>query len=174
MYEFYSLPKSIKAFIIVTFALLIYGYLSRTLNLFFFWESRPIGWGLGFFVIILLLSHRIFLKRSQNRKIIPEKIAIFLIALFLISEIARLIIIPETAACKTAISYIKSNQTNIEEIGEINNIILLPKGNFSTSGDETGLSSQADLYFIIKGQNKFKEIKVQLIKENNSVWTTLN
>ena len=50
------MSTSTRVIFIIAFLLLIYGYLCRLLNIYFFWDSKPFGWimlatGLiGFFI----------------------------------------------------------------------------------------------------------------------------
>ena len=57
--EYRKLESINKKFVILTIALLTYGYLCRILNLFFFWESKTLGWILLFVSAILILNQRI-------------------------------------------------------------------------------------------------------------------
>ena len=46
-------------------------------------------------------------------------------------------------------------------------------GGMAMSSSSAGQTGQADLNFIIKGKNKFKDINLQLTKELETKWTII-
>lgn len=175
MNKFNSLTKITRQLIIGTSIFLFYGYLSRLTNLYFFWESKPIGWSFVFVTIIFILRERIQMKKLQNNKTVSERIAIGILALILISEILMVVLIPQTEYYQAAKEFLYSDHSISEESGGITNIILLPTGGFSSSSTYEGQKySEAQLSFIVKGNVKFMDVHLQLMKENDSNWTIIN
>lgn len=54
----------------------MYGYLCRLIGLYFFWESKTLGWVLFWLTVVFILRDRINGKELQNKKTIVEKIGI--------------------------------------------------------------------------------------------------
>ena len=69
MNKFKLLSVKNQKLVIATAIILVYGYLCRILNLYFFWESKAIGWTLLAVTLILLLIQRINWKKTVDRKI---------------------------------------------------------------------------------------------------------
>ena len=173
MKEFDKLSKLNKALVWLTIAFLIYGYLCRIIGLYFFWETKTIGWTLLFVTIISILIQRIKTKKIANKKTLSEKIFIGIIVFILLIQSIIFIVTPQTDAYKSAKQFLVTDKTIANEIGEVNDIFLVPVGGMSMSSSSAGQTGQADLNFIIKGKNKFKDINLQLTKELETNWTII-
>jgi cell division protein FtsL len=173
MKEFYKLSKLNKALVRLTIVFLIYGYLCRIIGLYFFWESKTIGWTLLFVTIISILIQRIKAKKIANKKTLSEKIFIGIIVFVLLIQSIIFIIIPQTDAYKSAKLFLMTDKTIADELGEVNGIFLVPVSGMSMSSNSAGQTGQADLNFIVKGKNKFKDINLQLSKELDTNWKIL-
>jgi hypothetical protein len=169
-----KLSTSTKFLLGIGFILVAYGYLSRAVNLYFFWESRFIGWMVILIGLISLLVNLIRHKRRLNKKAIPEKIGIGLIALFLLIQTIVLIVLPNTDAYAAAKKFIQSNERIKTQLGNIRSFSVVPVGTISVSSGQEGSIGNATLIIIVKGEKKFSEYKVDLIKEINSEWTVYN
>lgn len=172
--KFQSLTKVSQRLIILTSALLIYGYFCRLLGLYFFWESKYIGWSLVAITVIFLLRDRINFKKSQERKTTSENVAIGLMIFFLVIQTVLLFVIPQLDAYKIARQYFQTDKSVESEVGEVTSIILIPIGGFSSSTNSAGTTGEADLNFIVKGKTKFKDYNIQVVKEENSDWKIVN
>ena len=173
MKEFYKLSKLNKGLVKLTIAFLIYGYLCRIIRLYFFWESKTIGWTLLLITIISILIQRIRTKRVANKKILSEKIFIGITMFFLLIQSIIFIVTPQTKAYRSAKQFLMTDKTIANEVGEVYNIFLVPVGGLAMSSSSAGQTGQADLNFIIKGKNKFKDINLQLTKELETNWTII-
>lgn len=171
MDKFNELPQTIKTLIILTGVLLVYSYLCRLLGLDFFWESKIIGWTLLLVTIISLLRQRIQTKKSQQKKTLSENIAIGLLIFILIFVCSWFVFVPQTDSYKIAKQYLLTDKEISNEVGEVNSIVLVPVGSISISTTSAGTTGQAQLSFIVKGKQKFKDITIQLYKDANSDWT---
>jgi hypothetical protein len=174
MNKFYSLTKTSQRIIILTGVLLLYGYLCRLLGLYFFWESKAIGWSFVAITVIFLLRERISSKKSQDKKTVSEKVAIGLMILVLTVQAILLIVTPQLDAYKIARQYLQTDKSVSDEVGEVTSIILVPIGGFSKQTSSAGETGQADLNFIVKGKTKFKDYNIQVVKEENSDWIIVN
>jgi hypothetical protein len=169
--KFFSLNKTSQRLVIMTIVLLLYGYFCRLFRLYFFWESKVVGWELLFITIIFLLRERIQFKKSIQKKTISEYIAIVLIIAFgFLGQIFFIIAESKTDAYKTAIEYLKTDKTVSDELGEPTSIFLVPVGSISTTTKSSGQSGHADLNFVVKGQKKLKDFEIRLIKDETSDW----
>ncbi len=173
MDKFNKLPQTIKTLIIITFVLLIYSYLCRLIGLNFFWESKILGWSLLLVCIISLLLQRIQTKKTQEKKTLSEKIAIGLVSFILLVVSIWFVLVPQTDSYKIAKEYLITDKEISNEVGEVNSIVLVPVGNISISTTSEGTKGQAQLSFIVKGNNKFKDITILLNKNINSDWTII-
>ncbi len=169
MNKFKLLSETNQKLVIVTAIILVYGYLCRILNLYFFWESKAIGWTLLSITLIFLLIQRINWKKTVDRKIVSEKLGIGLLVFILLIQTLLFFITPQTNAYKTAIEFIKSDKLIFKEVGEVKAITLLPYGGLSIQGEQ----GEADLNFIVKGTIKYKDYNLQVIKDINTDWTVI-
>ena len=122
------LPRVLIFMICITSIILIYGYFSRILGCFYFWESKTIGWYLISINAIVLLLIRIRTKRKSNKKIISEKIAICLILFMLALSGSVFFTITNSRVFTKAKDYIEKDSSINKTVGNINSIVLLPRG----------------------------------------------
>lgn len=174
MNKFFSLTKTSQRVIILTAVLLLYGYLCRLLGLYFFWESKYIGWSLVCVAVIFLLRERMQSKKLQEKKTVSEKVAIGLMIFLLTVQAIMLIVIPRLDAYKIAREFLETNQFISDAVGEVTSITFIPMGGFSSTKNSAGETGQADLNFIVKGKSKFRDFNMQLVKEVNSDWIIVN
>lgn len=169
--KFYSsLSGFTKKLIITTICLLLYGYLCRTLAIYFFWESRTIGWTLFALTLIFILRDIIKLRKLKGKKTILQKFLILFPAITIIAQVILLFVIPQTDAYDTAVNFIRSNPEIQSITGPIKNVVVLPIGSMSTTSSSQGTEGLATLVFIVKGSNKYKDVDLKLSKQLNSDW----
>jgi hypothetical protein len=167
---FKSFPKFTRTFIVFTLCILLYGYLCRLINIYFFWESKTIGWSLIFISIILVLIDLIRSKKViKSNKVFTKIVIGFFIFILLIKGILYFTI-PYTNAYSAAIQFLKTNDNIKNNVGEVKDIFLIPVGGMSISTGPAGESGNADLSFIVKGIYKYEDINLTLTKENTSQW----
>ncbi len=157
----------------LTIVFLFYGYLCRTVGLYFFWESKTIGWTLLLITIVSILIQRIKAKKAANKKTLSEKIFIGIILFILLIQSIIFFIIPHTDAYKAAKEFLITDKNISNQAGSVYDIFLVPVGGVSMSSSSAGQTGQADLNFIIKGKNKFKDINLQLTKELDTNWVII-
>lgn len=167
-----SFTDTTRKIIIATIAFLAYGYACRLFGLYFFWESKTIGWVLFWIAVIFILRDRINLKRLQSKKILIEKICIGLSVFILIIEVAVFFGVPQTSAFNSAVAFIKTNREIKNKVGTVNGVFLEPFGAMSMSTTSQGSEGQADLHFIVKGSSKYLDLHLLLSKEFDSDWQT--
>jgi uncharacterized protein with PQ loop repeat len=169
--EYTKLENFNKKIVILTIALLIYGYLCRIVNLYFFWESKTLGWILLFISAILILKQRIKENKTQNKKTLSEKIFIGIAVFILLIQAIIFSVTPRTNAYKSAKEYLFTDSQIISKVGQVKDVFLKPTGGMSISSGSEGERGQADLNFIVKGAKKYIDVNLQLEKELNTNWT---
>lgn len=169
--EFNKLNNFNKRIVSLTIIFLVYGYLCRIINLYFFWESRTLGWILLFISIISILRQRIKEKKLQNKKILSEKIFTGISVFVLLLQITAILVLPQTKVYKAAKDFLFTNKEIISKVGQVEGIFLMPKGGISVSSSSEGESGQGELNFIVKGTEKYIDISLWFEKEINTNWT---
>ena len=166
-----EINKSSKLILASGLILIIYGYLCRLINLYFFWESKSLGWSIVLIGIITLLINRIKLKKIKKENAILEKIGIGVTTFILLVQSIFMFIIPKTDACKFAESYLKNDLKLKKEIGNVIGYSYLQTGNIQVSSGADGDSGSAQFNFTVKGDKKFKDITIYLVKYiDNPQW----
>lgn len=149
----------------------IYGYLCRILNLYFFWDAKTIGWILLF---IALLFYWIDLRRKrkqESKKITWVTLGICLLAFGLALLPVIVIIFHNTEAYHVATEYVKSNPRIKEQIGEVNSFGLIPSGTVQTTTTNSVETGNAVFEMTVNGSKKNMDLVIELIKEPNNAWT---
>lgn len=158
-----------KTLLIAALSILLYGYLCRLTGIYFFWESKTVGWTLLFIGIGGFLFNRIKIKKAENEKAIGEKIALGLIAFGLLIQAIFIVVIPITDAYSAAITHLTYNKNLKAEVGNIQGFGLIPIGGTENSEDTSGrVEGYAEINLIVKGDKKFKDVTIYLIKQSDS------
>ena len=167
-----NLSKFTKTSLAIGLIFVIYGYLSRFVELSFFWETKSIGWAIIFIGIIGLLSDRIKTKKEKDKKSILEKIGIGVLVFILLIQTILIFIIPFTDAYSVAKMHIKDNQELIEEIGNVKGFGLIPTGGIQKTTDSQGTYGSATINLTVKGEKKYKDVTVYVVKyADQPEWT---
>lgn len=161
---FQDINKITKIVLAVGAALLVFGYLARTTDFFFFWESTAIGWAILFLGTIIFLWDKIKIKKKENRKSIIEKVGIGFLVFGLFTKAGILFKIPNSEAYKIAIEYVTNNKELIEEIGTIQATRLMPSGGIQENTDALGSYGAAQVDLLVKGNKRYKEVSVVVTK----------
>jgi hypothetical protein len=156
-----------KTIILLTVLFLFYGYLCRLAGIYFFWESKTIGWLLFWLMAISILYDRL---KIENKGKVPKKIGIGIsIFIFLITSLI-LVIIPQTSAYDNAVSFIKTNSNIEKSIGKVKSVVLVPPASISVTTNNKGTAGQANLHFIVKGAEKYMDLNVLMGKDFDTDW----
>ena len=159
---------------ILTLAIIfiLYGYFCRVIEFNFFWESKSIGWSLLLIAGISYLADRIKIKKLQNNKTLFEKIGIGVTILYLCVQIILLVIFPFTDAYAAATAHLAHNSVLKSEVGNITEFRVIPTGNIQKKINAHGESGSATINLIVKGNKKFKDITIYVVKRvENPGWT---
>ncbi len=159
-----------KSLFWITVGLLIYGYLCRIASIYFFWESKSIGWFLFFAFIVALLRDLMLFKKQANKKAVVEKIFIGFSLFVMLLKIILLTVIPRTSAYQAAVEFIKADEKTISKVGQVKSIFLQQQGSMAMSSSSEGDAGQADLYFVVKGTKKYMDINILMVKDFTTNW----
>jgi hypothetical protein len=165
-----SFSSATRKVIIVTTALLLYGYSCRLFRLYFFWESKTVGWIFFWVMIIAILAERIKSKKLQNKKTLREKIGIGCSVFVIIIKGVLFFATRQTSAYDSALYFIKTNQNIRSNVGIVNSVFVVPFGGMSMTTNSQGTAGQADLHFIVKGSKKYTDLNLLMNKDLNTKW----
>jgi len=168
-----SLDIKIKLLFGLAIVLIVFGYLVRGLDLYFFWESKPIGFVLLILSVLIILRLDITTRKSRKLKNIWSHIGFWFISFLLFVKLLMLVIIPNSDAYSAAKEYLENNSDIRAEYGEIVGLTILPSGSLETHTDSNGASGFASINLILKGTNKFKEITVYVNKIPSENWAVI-
>jgi hypothetical protein len=163
-----QLSKFTRLTLTVSLVFLSYGYLCRLIGINFFWESKSLGWAILLVGLIGLLSDRIGIKDDEKKKALPEKIGIGFLVFILFVQCILVVIIPFSNAYESAKTYIKDSDILKHELGEIQGFGLIPTGGIQKITDSSGEYGSAEINLTVKGEKKFKDIVVYVIKTADS------
>jgi len=168
--QFNSFSNFTRKLIIATIAFLLYGYLCRLVGLYFFWESKTIGWVLFWLSIIFILREIIKDKKPQKKNTVLEKIGIGLSIFVIIIKGVLFFAVQQTTAFESAVKFIKSSQTIQTKVGTANSVFLVPLGGMGMSTSSQGSAGQADLHFVVKGSKKYIDLHLLMNKNFETDW----
>ncbi len=167
-------------FVIILFfsslILIIYGYVVRAYSIYFFWESRDIGWALLLLTIIVFLVKRIKFLKSVKRNRIAEKAIVVMICFILFVQSTLLISFSNHEAIKAVKDYIVNSEIITDQIGKLKSIYIVPLGSISTTKQDNGNSfGEIRLALVLKGEKGYKDVKFFLTKQSGfSKWNVVS
>jgi len=165
-----SLSSLTKVVMVAVAAFLVYGYLCRLLGIYFFWESKTLGWTLLWVAVILVLRDRVRRKKLENKNSALEKIGIGLTIFLLLIMGILFFAIPQTALYAVAVNYVKKDKAVRDEIGDIKEVFFVPFGGASMSSGPEGSQGEGDLNFVVKGSKKYIDLNLVMSKELGADW----
>lgn len=157
--------------------LLVYGYLCREIHLYFFWDSKE----LGFFVLLIsLLLYLISINkvRAKNgRKTFWVKAAIVVTSLGLLLGAYLVYDFKNSESYGVAKEYLRTDSELRNDVGNIQGFGLVPTGTIeeteTTTSTDVRESGHASLTVTVMGNKKFKDVHVTL-KENRDGWPVVS
>jgi regulatory protein YycI of two-component signal transduction system YycFG len=158
------MSTSTKVIFIIAFLLLIYGYLCRLLNIYFFWDSKHFGWimmatGLmGFFIDL----KRILEAQGKNIFLIKVFIGIIIVAFGIAG--GAIILLKSSKAYQDEIENIKIYEPLKSEIGSFRGIGLFPSGSGFLNFAFNLNPDPATFIITVRGSRAIKDIEITLYK----------
>lgn len=168
-----QLDVKVKLLFGISICLIVFGYLVRIFDLYFFWESKPLGFFLLLASLTIILRKDITTRKSQKLKNIWSHISFWLITFILFVKVLMLVILPNSDAYDAAKIYIENNSDLEAEIGKITGHTILPSGGIQITTDLNGTYGSATISLIIKGEDKFIEQTIHLNKTPDKDWTVI-
>lgn len=169
-----NIGTPLKILTILALALILYGYLARILNIFYFWESKSIGFGLLLISIAKFIFHDINGRRENKMHRIVFYIIFGILCLAIFMKGLMAIVIPNSDAYNAATKLLKTDPELIAEVGKISSFSYLTSASMATHKDKYGTTGHANLTLIVKGNNKFIEKNVVLLKELEEDWKIIS
>ena len=159
-----NLSKFTRLLLTAGLVFAFYGYVNRLTDLYFFWESKSIGWALIFLGLISFLSDRIRLNNRVGKKPIPEFAGIGIIVFILLVQTILIAVTPFTDAYAVTKKFLNEDKRSEKEFGKIVGFGLIPTGAFQKTTDSQGTYGSATINLTVKGQKKFKDLKIYVTK----------
>lgn len=162
-----------KVIFIVGILLLIYGYTSRLLSIYFFWDSKYLGW-VGIIAGILLLLIDIRMARiRQKQNIFFVRVMATVVVVFLTMEASAVVWLKSTTAYKGLIESIRTDEVIKTEMGEIRGFGLIP--GIDISDIIEALSSESLTFVVtVRGQKAYRELEVTIRRTTPVNWTVVS
>mgnify|MGYP003575123268 CR=1 FL=1 len=158
------MSTSTKVIFIVAFLLLIYGYLCRLLNIYFFWDSKHFGWILlvtalmGFFIDLKKI-----LEAQKKSTFIPQFFIGLIIVVFGIAG-GGILLLNSSKTYQDAIDGIKTDVVLKSELGNIRGTGLFPSGagflNFAYHANQ----GPSTFIITVRGSKAIKDLEITLYK----------
>jgi len=158
------MSTSTKVIFIIAFLLLIYGYLCRLLNIYFFWDSKHFGWIMmatalmGFFIDLKKI-----LEAQKKSSLIPRLFIGVIIVAFGIAG-GGILLINSSKTYQDTIEGIKTDEVLKSEIGTIKGVGLFPSG-LGFLDYAYKLNRDPSTFVItVRGSRVIKDVEITLYK----------
>lgn len=148
----------------------IYGYLCRAVKIYFFWDSKAIGWIILATGLILYLLDLNKVRKTQGKKTIWVKIGIAFLLFGLIIFPFVVYMLKTSEAYQAATEYLSTDSKIKEEVGNVKGFSLIPTGEVQTFSINDVESGEAVFFLTIKGDRKYKDVTVTLKKTPHLYW----
>jgi hypothetical protein len=158
------LSKLTKILFIIGINLVCYGNVARMANIFFFWESKTIGWILVLFALVSLFADRIRYKKTEKRNSVGEKIGMGITIFVIVVQTILFSVLPFSNAHAAAKLYLAGNEQLKNEIGTINGFGLMATGGIHIQTDSRGESGEATINMTVKGEKGYKDVVIYVSK----------
>ncbi len=162
-----------KVIFIIGILLLIYGYISRLLSIYFFWDSKYLGW-VGIIAGILLLLIDLRIARTRHKQnIFFVRVMVSVVVVFLAIEASAVVWLKSTTAYKGLIESIRTDEVIKTEMGEIRGFGLIP--GIDISDIIEALSSESLTFVVtVRGQKVYRELEVTIRRTTPVNWTVVS
>lgn len=166
--EFFK-PRNIflKLVCVSGLTLILYGYLSRLAGIYFFWESKSLGWFLLFIALIGLIQERIKRRKARNPeyKGYAEKCGILVAIFSLLLKITVFFLVSSSEVLTDAKTFLLNDSTTIAELGNIKSFSVVPWGGMNRQTNSTDGYRSATIILILKGEKKYRQLTISLTKQ---------
>jgi len=158
------MSTSTKIIFIIAFLLLIYGYLCRMLNIYFFWDSKHFGWitlAIGFMGFFIDLK-KILVAQEKNSFPINVFIGIIIIAFGIAG--GGIILVKNSKAYQDEIENIKIHEPLKSEIGDFKSVGLFPSGTGFVDFAFNAKPGPSTFTITVRGSIAIKDVEITLYR----------
>ena len=151
--------------------LLVYGFLCRYLNIYFFWDSRSFGALTVAVAIISFLIDMRVIRVAQRKSIFWVRFGVGIMILFFALNIVVVIIFKSSPAYKNAVELVTISETVKSETGDVRGISMIPLGTEVISfikGEQTGWTS---FVVTVRGAKQHRDVRINLEKNPQTMWS---
>lgn len=170
----FRISKITKGLLVAGSVLLIYGYLCRFLDLYFFWESKYLGWsvlliGASASAVIDWIKH----SKLIGKKTVGQKVMFGVLTFAFLIQVILLIVLPNTNAYEASKTFLRQNRYIETHLGDIEGISIIPIGSISVSQSGDVETGEAVLHLIVKGSKQYRDITLYLLKMADTEWQVM-
>lgn len=174
-----NIPRNFFLKLVFVFGLLfiIYGYLCRLIGIYFFWESKSIGWFLLFLGLLGLIRKRIRRKQKEheNYRAHAEKLGVAVILFSLLLKVSVFFLVSSSTVFTDAKKFLLRDSVTNDELGPIKSFSIVPWGGMGRPTDSAGTHATATIILIVKGEKRYKQLTVSLRKSpQEKEWKVLS
>jgi hypothetical protein len=155
---------------VLTATILLYGYACRLLSIYFFWESKSIGWTIFWLLIIFICRDLVIEKRRLKKSALAEKIIVGLSVFVILVKSLIFFATRQTSVYAYAINFIRSDASVKGRVGAVRDVFLMPVGSIAMQTGPDGEAGSAELHFIVKGVDRYEDLNLILDKEVSTDW----
>jgi len=166
--------KSTKIILLLGVLLVAYGYLSRKLDVYFFWDSKPFGWIVLFIALLFYLIDVHRARTKQGKKTIWAMVGIVVIIIGFSLTAFLIFDFHNSEPYQIAVDYLKNNSQLKDEVGNVTGFGLIPSGSMETTSINGSESGKATLFLTVFGGKKIKDVDVNLRKTTDTDWTVIS
>ena len=158
------MSTSTKVIFIIAVLLLIYGYLCRLLNIYFFWDSKHFGWiilatgFIGFFIDL----KKILVAQGKNSFVISLFIGLIIIAFGIAG--GGVILLKSSKAYQDEIENIRINEPLKSEIGNFRGVGLFPSGTGFLEFAFNVKPGPSTFIITVRGSSAIKDVEITLYR----------
>lgn len=159
-----------KVVFIFGILLLIYGYLCRLFSIYFFWDSKYVGW-LGVLSAVLLFLIDIRMARIRQRQnIFFVRVVVAIIVIFLALEGSVIVWLKTSTVYDETTELIRSDDMIKTQVGDIRGFSLIPGINIINI---INAPSSETLTFVItiRGNRAYKEMEITIERTTPITWS---
>jgi hypothetical protein len=160
---FTEIPIGLRAALYVGVLLFLYGSLAQILSIYFFWESRVLGYVLILSSVSIFAIVEFFIAIKVFDSFYREGWRTLFILVFSAMFLGLTLLFAFSESLEIAKREIESSAEIKSKVGQITGFgWITDGGSIKTSGNDLHSSTHAVLTLIVKGENAFANVTVEL------------
>ena len=150
---------------------LLYSVICKRVGIFFFWESEAIGWIIFVLFLISYFVDGLRERKQKGKRPLVFKILIGIVILFMVVDIVGEIILMNSSLFAAGKNDLLADKDLQSETGKILSVTPMPYGtSIQLVSSKEGESGVADFWVLVKGEKKFMDIELTMVKDHSSIW----